>query len=586
MTDNNSMNLSGTKEVEDKTVPSSVTTGPMYGGDHLRCEMTAFNAALHYAEKISPGVTTRLSAADFAAVHQGTIRSLSGLMAGGKPLFGAGSLPELRIGPVTSVLNTVVQSAVNLTTAASRLYNPPQGDRRQMVPVLDKERKSGQKRVDSNKGQQSKKTYASALKTGLEKDAKAKNTSKPSKAAPSSVPPPDNITKQSRRSKKKEEKLKKRLELPLDFGQDLDKDKLLTPEQRAAMKEARLTGSKKMDPKVQSGTTGKNIVGSVQKQKQSKVLDVKSKMADNLFRKVKRSYSTPTWMKLCNLIKVTLEDLQRKCYSYSESELCDINILRANGVPPIVAIGYFQPDVVSSLDWTEQMELKDQLDKACRSLTRCRSNSVAKQEEVNRSLTTFLSRTSGKHVDYCDFTIDPDDVSISTVREELAKSMKTFYKTTFDKVFVDIHRSPIVKFSVVTFRIDTHAKREGINLKFSDFLFARWSTTKSMIHFIVAPDLDTLRRVSSPKKPLSNTLFSSFPEKVMLGLFPPKLKVEKPAKQTPALTDVVSGTEASAAAALPVNVDDKVMEVSPCDNNPWSALTQEQKDKIADEVFA
>jgi len=426
---------------------------------------------------------------------------------------------------VTSVLNTVVQGAVNLTTAATRLIPPSSGDRpKKSLP--DKERKSGQKRVDSRAPLKEKKTFSSLFKDVPEKGAKVKQIAKTLPANETSVPDDKITTKSSRRREvKKQQKLAKRLELPLDFGQDLNKDRFLTPEQRTAMMEARLSGGKKVVPKDLTSPEGR--IKAVSVQKQSKIPDVKTRSANLLFSKVKRSYNSPMWSQLCSLIKVGLGDLERKCSSFTESELAEINRLRASGVPPILAIGYFQPEVVSTLDWSSQVDLKDQLDKACKAYTRVKANSEAKKESVNKSLLTYLSHVTGKEVPYCDFTMEPDLVSPSAIREELSRNLKMYYRSPFDKLFVNVHRSPIRKFSIVSYRIDIRVKRESLDLRFSDLLFARWSTTKGALHFLIASDLDTLRRVSTPKKPVSSSLLSAFPEKALIGLFPPISKVYK-----------------------------------------------------------
>jgi len=372
--------------------------------ENLRVEMTAFNAACHYAERISPGVTHRLSVADFAAVHQGTIRALSSLTNEGKPLFNSDSLPELKIGPVTSILNSLVHNATQMvaqTTRGLSFASVLAGNTAHMNSGASQNIKNKSTSVEVKK-----KAKAANVRVA------AKPIPKPTPAATKTVAVVKKPIKYSAASVVNDvisKTVKSTASVPLtNVLATAAESSLVTSEASKDTKEL-----SKVDNTGTAKTVTLNSEAALLYQKRT-----------SLFDKCKRSIETSKdWGDLFKVFGYDIKQVKSNIYRMDAEKLEHISRLRHLSLPPLLAIGLFskQDMVDKSIDWSTRVTLKQVYEKhqalRIKVYDNLNQHSVyARDRSINDAVKSATLEPDSQYIPlYCEGTIAVDKFSNAAV---------------------------------------------------------------------------------------------------------------------------------------------------------------------------
>jgi len=327
-------------------------------------------------------------------------------MLGGQPIFGAGSLPELRIGPVTSVVNTLIQATGQLATALKSHGSYSQAVESKVPP-----------KVTSNKN--SKKS-----KKEKKKETKVKNPkSKSSSSEPSTQP-----------TKATQPKKEKKKEVPLNFTADMSRDKRqaaknLAETAGAGNRSSQEGGAKTPNPVLASSDTneisqlGTSGTGSETTEREP-TLEV---MRSRIFSKCKRAYETSKlWGDICDTANITLEQVQKVIFEKDLEQLNHINQVRREGVPPLYAIGVF-PEL-NKINWAVRTDLESKLAQAKHTFDLVSARTAVPEK---KSFQDFLNEHKGVNPPLKDplaFAVGEGGITIPSLRDAMFETFEPFVK--------------------------------------------------------------------------------------------------------------------------------------------------------------
>lgn len=425
------------QQAEASQSPQSANGTSVFGESSVRSEMMVFNATCHYAERISPGVTNRMTVADFAAVHQGTLRAISSITLGNQPIFGPGSLPELKIGPVTNVFSSLVQSASALANSCTRAILSPVG---QAQPAQTNLKTSTSKTVPKPKpGKGTTKAVAKKEKgRAVSKEQRQNSAIVPSTSAQSAVKP---------KAAKSKVKLQKTVQFTADVSRDTLAKKAVTKNIVTAV-----SGT----PKATSTADGKNIVNrsgaarpsSISNEdlarETNRVLDVQAKLKKskkNLNDKCMRSYESPSWKVICNKFGIEPTHIKDVINALDDNGISEVNKLRTLGVAPLISLGLFPEDRIGSMTWADQMDLEDLFTKARNTFLSVKRRNPSTGVKEKNCLADYVNKTKVFPKPFPPVTQMSMNVKcfdINELREVVEEHIKVCYATKANNLFINL----------------------------------------------------------------------------------------------------------------------------------------------------